>query len=164
VLAKGPLAKSTTTTVELENSTWVVERGVRHTEWFVKLADSWARVADVAGVETSLGSSDDVTVTDDFGDVHLPPGCQYICRFRVVLPLGTPLRRRVSRPRSARRAAPSGSDAVGADLKRDILGYFRYAKPPLAVTETHFLVARRGLVLDRRTVRGSDSTESIRAR
>jgi hypothetical protein len=147
------LKRSTTATVELENSSWVVERGVRHTEWFVKLGDDWARVADVAGTEATAGSSDGAKDKDDFGDVHLPPGCQYLHRFRVVLPLGTPIRRRVSKPRSARLASRSGSEAVGVDLKRDILGYFRFAKPPLSVTETCFLVARRGLVLDQRVER-----------
>jgi hypothetical protein len=146
-------ARSTTALIEFENSTWVVERGVRHTEWFVKLNDAWVRVADVPGAEACLGSSGDETDSDGFSDVRLPPGCQYLRRFRLVLPLGTPIRRRVSKPRSVRRAAAPGSQAVAADLKRDVLTYFRFAKPPLAVSETEFLVARRGLVIGERPER-----------
>lgn len=134
--------------VEFENSTWVVERGVRHTEWFVKLGDGWKRVADVAGAETNLGACDVTTDSDVVGDVHLPPGCQYLNRYRLVVPLGTLVRRRVSRPRTTRRTPSSRSETVGTDLKRDVLAYFRFAKPPLAVMETHFIVGRRGLVLD----------------
>jgi len=139
-------------TVEFENSSWVVERGVRHTEWFVKLADGWVRVADVPGVEASLGSGDATDESGDFGDLRVPPGCQYLCRFRLVLPLGTPIRRRVSKPRSVRRSASPRSGIVGTDLKRDVLAYFRFMKPPLSVSETLFLVARRGLVVDERPV------------
>ena len=142
----------TTATVELENSSWVVARGVRHTEWFVKLADGWVRIADVPGAE-GFGTPDARNESNQFGDVHLPPGCQYLCRFRVVLPLGTPIRRHVSRPRGVRRAGASRSETVGTDLKRDVLSYFRFAKPPLAVAETLFLVARRGLVLAERAER-----------
>ncbi len=158
--------KTTTTSVELENSSWVVERGVRHTEWFVKLADGWVRATDIPGAEASPVSSEAQGDGDAFGDVHLPPGCQYLRRLRIVLPLGTPLRRRVSKPRSVRRAAPPRSEALGADLKRDILGYFRFQKPPLAVTETRFLVARRGLVLDQRAEREVENPpkKPIRAR
>jgi hypothetical protein len=145
-------AKSATATVEVENSTWVVPRGVRHTEWFVKLADGWVRVADVPGVEASLGSDGAGSDSHDFGDVHLPAGCQFLCRFRLSVPLGTAVRRRVSKPRGVRRPA-ARSEAVGTDLKRDVLAYFRFAKPPLSVTETRFVVGRRGLVLDERTER-----------
>jgi hypothetical protein len=146
--------RATTATVELENSTWVVERGVRHTEWFVKLADAWVRAADVPGVEASLRSDQSASDVDHFADLNLPPGCQYLCRFRMIVPLGTPVRRRVSKPRNVRRAA-ARSEVVGADLKRDVLAYFRFAKPPLSVTETRFLVARGGrLVLDERRAAG----------
>lgn len=149
--------------VEFENSSWVVERGVRHTEWFVKLADKWVRVADVQGIDADPAI---VGTAGEIDDEYIPPGCQYLRRFRVVLPLGTPVHRRVSSPRSTRRSsAPSTSKAVGADLKRDILSYFRYAKPPLAVVETHFRVARRGLVPEERwerAVAGRAQREIIR--
>ena len=146
-----------TAVVELENSTWVVERGVRHTEWFVKIGAVWARAADMPEA-VALDTRDDA-VDPSLELAERPPGCQYLCRVRLTLPIGTELKRRVSSPRSVRRRKGRGGAPVGTrDLRRDILSFFRYVKPPLTVKEMDFRVTRRGIVSaerrDRRLVSG----------
>lgn len=143
------IERGATVSVELENSSWVAPRGVRHTEWFVKVGDGWTRLTELPEVLVTLAEEDPEDGSAPEGFVTRPPGCQYLCRFRVVLPVGTALRRRVSMPRDARRTRRArGTAPVGFDLRRDILSHFRYAKPPLSVLETHFRVGRRGLVAE----------------
>ena len=152
------------TVVELENSSWVVERGVRHTEWFVKLGDAWTHLADVPAAASSRAEDDpEDGVVEPEGRQVLPPGCQYLIRFRLVLPHGTPVRRRVSMPRDGRRARRASAGAVGTDLKRDILSFFRYTKPPLAVVETEFRVVRAGLVTLQRWERARSANAAVGA-
>lgn len=141
-------AEPQSTIVELENSSWVVERGVRHTEWYVKFGDVWSRAADARDTVATRAANDPELGSHGGDFLVLPPGCQYLCRLRLRLPVGTSVRRRVSTPRQLRRsrARHGESDAVGADLRRDILSFFRHSKPPLAVVETEFRVTRRGLV------------------
>jgi hypothetical protein len=135
-----------TKVVELENSSWVVPRGVCHTEWFIRLGDVWTRIADVPSA-SAIVAGDESGQSDADGFVIRRPGCQYLCRYRLLLPVGTAVRRRVSRPRDARPPSRS-TETVSVDLRRDILTYFRFTKPPLRVVETNFRVTRGGLVSD----------------
>jgi len=133
--------------VEMENSSWIVERGVRHTEWFVQLGGVWIRAAEAPDAATTHASEDSEPGRTESGEmVVMPPGCQYLCRLSLRLPVGTPVRRRVSMPRRSRARSRPAAGPMAPDLRRDILSFFRYPKPPLAVVETEFRVARRGLV------------------
>lgn len=132
--------------LELENSSWVVARGVCHTEWFVRVGEAWTRIADVPGASATVADDHaESGAGDTDGFVNRPAGCQYICRYRLTLPIGTAVRRRVSKPREARRTS-RGAETVSAGLRRDILTYFRFMKPPVGVVETNFRLTRAGLV------------------
>jgi hypothetical protein len=117
--------------VELDTGTWVVERGVEHRRWRVKVGDTWCDADRAPHANVQSGA-------DDGGaDAHellvRPPGCQYLCRCRLSLPVGSEVELFVTRPRQ--HAVPPGAD---------LLSWLKSSKPARTTTVLRDRVGRTG--------------------
>ena len=85
--------------IDLEDSSWIVGRGVLHTRWSVRLNDAWVDVRDLPGVVSTAAEAGMAFAEDTDDERVIPPGCQYRITHHLRLPVGTRLRKRISTPR-----------------------------------------------------------------
>jgi hypothetical protein len=129
--------------VDLEVSSWVEGRGVRHSNWSVRLKDAWIPIAELRDVAATV-TDPEVTFHDEVDErVVLPPGCQYRKTYHPWLPIGTRVLKRVSVPRDANRTAAHGPTPTAATLQQ-VLAAFPAIKQPLKTTVTELRVDRNG--------------------
>lgn len=134
--------------VDLEVSSWIEGRGVRHTNWSVGVNDALVPVAELRGVERTATDPELSFHDDDVDEMRvLPPGCQYRITYHLQLPVGTRVQRRTSTPlvQSANhKRSPETVESAFQRLMADSYGW----KLPLKTTFTDFRVAPRGLVTE----------------
>jgi hypothetical protein len=124
--------------VELEVSSWIHGRGVRHTDYSV-----WIPINELRGVVRVVADPDysfDDEVEESF---VIPPGCQYRITYRPRLVVGTRVQRRISVPRETQardRRVPATPEEAFQQLMRVGLG----PKLALATTFTDLRVTKRG--------------------
>src|SRR6516225_4908092 len=129
--------------VDLEVSSWVEGRGVRHTNWAVRLNDAWVPVAELRDIAATLANPE-VALDEEVDELCvLPPGCQYRKTYHPVLPIGTQVAKRVSTPRMDARASAT-RPATAGEATRQVIAAFPPLKPPLKTTVTEFRVGHRG--------------------
>jgi hypothetical protein len=129
--------------LELENSSYIEGRGVRHTHWDVRINDAWIPVDELRGVEFIRADPDTWFSPDTDARKVLPSGCQYRITFYPRLPIGTRVRRRISvplgdppRPKAPAREKPVGMHEALAQMLRA----YPPPKPPLKTNFTQFIV------------------------
>ena len=132
--------------VDLEVSSWVEGRGVRHTNWSVRVNAAWVPIAKLRGVAATMTAP---TVSFADGDVEelrvLPRGCQSRITYHPLLPDGTELLRRISVPCSdeeirRRSKSMAGSRRLPLDVTTTA---FRVVGPNRIVTEERWQLARQ---------------------
>lgn len=140
-MSKGDAARSVE--VDLEVSSWIEGRGVRHTNWAVRLNAAWVPVAELAGVVATIADPD-IELSDEVDEfLVLPPGCQYRKTYHPRLPVGTRVLRRVSAPRVERRTSTAAPATASEALSR-LTKSFPPPKQPLKTTVTELRVAGHG--------------------
>jgi hypothetical protein len=121
-------SKTASFQVDLEVSSWIEGRGVRHTNWSVRVNDAWVPVAKLRGVAATMPEPT-ASFADDAEELRvLPRGCQSRITYHPLLPGSTQLLRRVSVPYN---------DEEIQRRSRSMAGSWRL---PLAVTTTVFRV------------------------
>jgi hypothetical protein len=125
--------------INLENSSWIEGRGVRHSEWSVRVNDAWIPVRDLRDVGSTMADPHFAFEEDDEFRV-LPAGCQYRITFHPCLPIGTQLLKRVSVPRELPRRAARAEPVTQEDALRAVLAAFPPLKTPLQTTLTEYRV------------------------
>lgn len=132
--------------VDLEVSSWVEGRGVRHTNWSVRVNDAWIPIAELRDVGRTATDPELSFYDDQVEDLRvLPPGCQYRITYHPRLAVGTRVQKRVSVPLAqpaSRLRAPLDADAAFARL----LAMGAGPKLPLKTTFTELRVTPRGLI------------------
>lgn len=132
--------------VDLEVSSWVEGRGVRHTNWSVRLNDAWIPVAELKGVAATVADSE-VSFHDEVDELLvLPPGCQYRKTYHPCLPIGTRLLKRVSVPRDADRSGRCVPTST-ADAMHRVMTAFPPLKRPLKTTVTEWRAGDHGRLI-----------------
>src|SRR5689334_4427053 len=92
--------------VRLETSSWVEGRGVRHTDWSVRVGDAWVRIRELRDVVRAIADPD-VSFDEDVDELLvLPRGCQYRITHLLRVAVGTQLRKRISAPLESPRPRP----------------------------------------------------------
>lgn len=134
--------------VDLEVSSWIEGRGVRHTHYDVRVNDAWIPIEELRDVGKTA-TDPELSFYDDEADELrvLPPGCQYRITFHPRLPVGTQVRRRVSIPLvqpPRHTGAPETTEAAFGRLMAAGYG----SKLPKKVVFTDFRVTIRGLVTE----------------
>jgi hypothetical protein len=115
--------------VDLEVSSWVEGRGVRHTDWSVRINDAWVPVSKLRDVASTMTDPMACFTDEDVDEMRvLPAGCQYRITYHQRLLRGTRLLRRISVPCS------------DAEISRRSKGDRGAWKLPIAVTTTEFRV------------------------
>jgi hypothetical protein len=117
--------------VELDTGTWVVERGVEHRRWRVKVGGTWCDADRAPNANVQSGA--DEAGVDAHELLVRPPGCQYLRRCRLSLPVGSEVELFVTRPRE--HAVPPGAD---------LLSWLKYTKPARKTTVQRYRVGRTG--------------------
>jgi hypothetical protein len=142
------MASAERASVELEVSSWIHGRGVRHTNWSVGVNDAMVQVGELRGVERTATDPELSFHDDEVNELRvLPPGCQYRITYHLRLPIGTRVQRRISTPLvqpPQHKRAPETLEAAFQRLAAAGYG----PKLPLKTTFTEFRVARRGLVTE----------------
>jgi hypothetical protein len=134
MLGAGP-TQPTRVEVELENSSYIEGRGVRHTHWDVQVNDAWVPIDELRGIP-QVEADPELWLAPDVDQRRvIPPGCQYRITYVPRLPLGTKVRKRVSKPRDDAR-----HDSSAATLKAALGGASLPRKLPLAVKITEYRV------------------------
>ena len=125
--------------LDLEVSSWIEGRGVRHTDWVVRLRDAWIPIQDLPEIDATRAEHE--VAANEIDPLRvLPPGCQYRITYHLRLPIGTALRRRVSSPRPDVRRREPPPKTLNAAV-HDVLAAFPPPKPPLKTTLTDFRIA-----------------------
>ncbi|HEX4338069.1 MAG TPA: hypothetical protein VH062_19300 [Polyangiaceae bacterium] len=126
--------------VNLESASWVEGRGVRHTDWNVRVNDTWVPIRNLRNVGATL--SDPRFAFDEETDELkvLPAGCQYRVTYHPRLAHGTRLQKRVSTPRDARARAPRPEPLTADEALRNLLSAFPSVKIPLHTTVVEYRV------------------------
>ncbi len=132
--------------VDLEVSSWVEGRGVRHTNWSVRVNDAWIPIAELRDVGRTATDPELSFDDDEVEELRvLPPGCQYRITYHPRLAVGTRVQKRVSVPLAqppSHQHAPVDADAAFARL----LAMGSGPKLPLKTTFTELRVTPRGLI------------------
>jgi hypothetical protein len=135
--------------VDLEVSSWIEGRGVRHVDWSVRVNDSWVAIKELRHVGRTMAEPD-FSFDDEVEEQRvIPPGCQYRTTYHPRLAVGTRVQRRVSVPLvlpSSTQRAPESDEAAFRRLMA--AGYA--PKLPLKTTFTEYRVTSRGLVTEER--------------
>jgi hypothetical protein len=133
--------------VDLEVSSWIEGRGVRHVDWSVRVNDSWVPIKELRDVGRTMAEPD-FSFDDDVEEQRvIPPGCQYRTTYHPRLLVGTRVQRRVSVPLilpSPTSRAPESAEAAFQRLMA--AGYA--PKLPLKTTFMEYRVTARGLVTE----------------
>ncbi len=129
--------------VALEVSSWIEGRGVRHTNWSVRVNDAWIPIGELRDVVRTM-TDPDLSFDDEVDERRvLPPGCQYRITYHPRLAVGARVQRRVSVPLvqpSHHKAAP---ETIEGAFQRFMAAGFGQ-KLPLKTTFTDFRVTVRG--------------------
>lgn len=137
------------TQVDLEVSSWIEGRGVRHVDWSVRVNDSWVPIKELRNVGRTMAEPD-FSFDDEVEEQRvIPPGCQYRTTYHPRLAVGTRVQRRVSVPLVL--PSPTQRAPESAALAFQRLMAAGYApKLPLKTTFTEYRVTLRGLVTEER--------------
>jgi hypothetical protein len=132
--------------VDLDVSSWIEGRGVRHTHYDVRVNDAWIPIEELRDVGRTA-TDPELSFYDDEADEMrvLPPGCQYRITYHPRLPVGTQVRRRISTPLEKspqHRGAPETMEAAFGRFMAAGYGW----KSPKKVAFVDFRVTVRGLV------------------
>jgi hypothetical protein len=151
--------------VDLERSSWIEGRGVRHVDWSVRVNDSWVPIKELRNVGQTMAEPD-FSFEDEVEEMRvIPPGCQYRTTYHPRLAVGTRVQRRISVPMvlpSPAARAPETPDVAF----RQLMAAGVAPKLPLKTTFTDYRVTARGLVTEerwqrqQRRVTGRDGTTS----
>lgn len=129
--------------VEFEVSSWIHGRGVRHTDYSVRVNDAWIPINELRDV-VRVVADPDYSFDDEVEEsLVIPPGCQYRITYRPRLVVGTRVQRRISVPRepsSRDKRVPTTAEEAFQQLMRVGLG----PKLALTTTFTDLRVTRRG--------------------
>jgi hypothetical protein len=134
--------------VDLEVSSWIEGRGVRHTHWTVGVNDAMVEIEDLRDVGRTATDPELSFYDDEVDEMRvLPPGCQYRITYHPRLPVGTRVQKRISTPLAQPPNKKQGAETVESAFQRFMAaGYGR--KLPLKTVFTDFRVAPRGLVTE----------------
>jgi hypothetical protein len=136
--------------VNLEVSSWIEGRGVRHTNWSVRVNDAWIPIAELRDVGRTATDPELSFYDDDVDESRvLPPGCQYRITYHPRLPVGTQIQKRVSVPLVQPPVDKRGPEDANAAFAR-LLAMGSSPKLPLKTTFTDLRVTARGLVSEER--------------
>lgn len=145
--------------IDLEVSSWIEGRGVRHTNFSVGVNDALVPVGELREVERTATDPELSFHDDDVNELCiLPPGCQYRITYHLRLPVGTRVQRRISRPLvqpPQHKAAPETAEAAFQRLMA--AGYA--PKLPLKTIFTEFRVTARGLITEQQWQRRQREAE-----
>ena len=134
--------------VNLEVSSWIEGRGVKHTDWNVRVNDSWVPIRELRNVGRTMADPD-FSFDDEVDEQRvIPPGCQYRTTYHPRLAVGTCVQRRVSVPLvlpAGKRVAETVEEAF-----RQLMAAGYSTKLPLKTTFTDYRVTSRGLVSEER--------------
>ncbi len=134
--------------VNLEVSSWIEGRGVKHTSWSVRVNDSWVPIKELRNVGTTMADPD-FSFDDEVEELRvIPPGCQYRTTYHPRLAIGTCVQRRISVPLelpAGKRTAETVEEAF-----RQLMAAGYGPKLPLKTTFTDFRVTARGLITEER--------------
>src|SRR5688500_17793584 len=138
--------------VNLEVSSWIEGRGVKHTDWNVRVNDSWVPIKELRNVGATMADPD-FSFDDEVDELRvIPPGCQYRTTYHPRLAVGTRVQRRISvplvLPADGKRAAETAEVAF-----RQLMAAGCSPKLPLKTTFTDYRVTARGLVTQERRER-----------
>lgn len=138
--------------VNLEVSSWIEGRGVKHTDWAVRVNDSWVPIKELRNVGATMADPD-FSFDDEVDELRvIPPGCQYRTTYHPRLAVGTRVQRRVSvplvLPASGKPVAETPEEAF-----RQLMAAGSATKLPLKTTFTDYRVTARGLVTEERCQR-----------
>lgn len=132
--------------VNLEVSSWIHGRGVRHTNWKVQVNDALVSIKDLRHVASTM-TDPDLSFDDEVDEMRvLPPGCQYRITYHPRLLVGTRVQRRISVPLELppqHRHKPETMEAAFSRLMAAGYG----PKLPLKTTFTDYRVTSRGLLV-----------------
>jgi hypothetical protein len=133
--------------VDLEVSSWIEGRGVRHTDWSVRVNDSWVPIKELRNVGKTMAEPD-FSFDDEVEELRvIPPGCQYRTTYHPRLTVGTQVQRRVSVPLVL--PAPTERAAATPEVAfRQLMAAGHAPKLPLKTIFTDYRVTRRGLVTE----------------
>ena len=139
--------------VNLEVSSWIEGRGVKHTDWSVRVNDSWVPIKELRNVGATMADPD-FSFDDEVDELRvIPPGCQYRTTYHPRLAVGTRVQRRISVPLvlpEGKRAAETHEEAF-----RQLMAAGSATKLPLKTIFTDYRVTARGLVTEERWQRSS---------
>ena len=140
--------------VELEVSSWIHGRGVRHTDYSVRVNDAWIPISELRDVARVVADPD-YSFDDEVDEsLVIPPGCQYRITYRPRLLVGTRVQRRISVPREP----SSGPECIPAAAEEEFQRFLRVGLGPKLALHTVFTelrVTRRGqLVTEEQWQRG----------
>jgi hypothetical protein len=135
--------------VNLEVSSWIEGRGVKHTDWSVRVNDSWVPIKELRNVGATMADPD-FSFDDEVDELRvIPPGCQYRTTYHPRLAVGTRVQRRISvplvLPAAGKHAAETAEEAF-----RQLMAAGYATKLPLKTTFTDYRVTARGLVTEER--------------
>lgn len=134
--------------IDLEVSSWIEGRGVRHTNWSVGVNDALVPVSELRDVERTATDPELSFHDDDLNELHvLPPGCQYRITYHLRLPVGTRVQRRISTPLTQPPHHKRAPETVEGAFQRFMAAGYG-PKLPLKTTFTEFRVTHRGLVTE----------------
>lgn len=135
--------------VDLEVSSWIEGRGVRHTDWSVRVNDSWVPIKELRSVASTMADPH-LSFDDEVDELRvIPPGCQYRITFHVRLPVGSRVQRRVSAPLVLPLPGQPAPETVESAFRQLMAAGFA-PKLPLKTTFRDFRVTSRGLVTEER--------------
>jgi hypothetical protein len=135
--------------VDLEVSSWLEGRGVRHTDWSVRVNDSWVQIKELRSVARTMAEPT-LSFDDEVDELRvIPPGCQYRITFHVRLPVGSRVQRRISVPLVLPSPGKGAPETVEAAFQQLMAAGFA-PKLPLKTTFTDFRVVERGLIAEQR--------------
>lgn len=140
--------------VNLEVSSWIEGRGVKHTDWSVRVNDAWVPIKELRNVGATMADPD-FSFDDEVDELRvIPPGCQYRTTYHPRLAVGTRVQRRISFPlvlsADRKRVAETAEDAF-----RQLMAAGYATKLPLKTIFTDYRVTARGLLTEQRYQRSS---------
>jgi len=144
---RAQMSSAARVSLDLEVSSWIEGRGVRHTNWSVGVNDALIPVGELREVERTATDPELSFHDDDVDELRvLPPGCQYRITYHLQLPVGTRVQRRTStplvQPANHKRAPETAEGAF------QLMAATYGRKLPLKTTFTDFRVVPRGLVTE----------------
>ena len=149
--------------VNLETASWVEGRGVRHTDWSVRVNDTWVPIRELGGVGATMADPQFSMVDDVDELVVLPAGCQYRKTYHPRLAYGTRLQKRVSVPREPPRRASAPGPLSEDEALRNLVAAFPSVKTPLHTTLMEYrVIGPQRLITEELWQRGQERNEGRR--